>query len=809
MSNPDPLTTESTAEWKKTACILCSINCGLEVQIGGDDGRQIIKIRGDDDHPLSKGYVCEKSQRMNYYQQGADRLNSPMRRCADGSYEAVDWDTAIREVAAKLLAIKAKHGGERILYYGGGGQGNHLGGGYGDATLKALGVKYRSNALAQEKTGEFWVQGKMFGTGAHGDYHHCEVAVFVGKNPWQSHGFAQSRLLLKAIQNDPKRAMIVIDPRYSETAAMAEFHLQVKPATDAWCLAALIAIIVQNHWIKSDWLAAHTTGYAEIAPIFESIDVAAYAEMCGVELSLLEAAAQRIAQASSVSIFEDLGIQMNQFSTVNSYLQRILATITGNYGRAGTANAFVPFFSLAKASKGETIGQSKSSAKPSAKASNKTNPQPSKKPASRLSPVTGSKIIIGLIPCNVIPDEILTDHPDRFRAMIVESGNPAHSLADSQRMREAIRALEFSVVIDVAMTETARQADYVLPASSQFEKAEATFFNIEFPKNAFQVRQPLFAPLAGTLPEAEIHARLLEAMGELSEADYRPLRLALKLDQLKIGSRTLGELRLLRQPLARKAFALAFAAQAARSKKTIPYAPIILYRTLGQSLPKGMETAALVWILSLLHVLDNPKTAARVGFAGLAPLAGDRLFQAILDQPSGVVYAERTYEESWQAIGRPEHRITLNIPELLPDIVALSTVKPLQDSEFPLILSAGERRSDTSNTAVRDASWHKRGKFGTLRIHPDDAAALDCLDGDLVKLSTRRGTVQVPLEFSKMMQRGHISLPNGQGLDYRRADGTVVRQGIAPNELTDNSRRDAFAGTPWHKCVPARLEKIA
>lgn len=792
------LVPNQSPEWKKTACILCSINCGLEVQIGGDDGRQIIKIRGDDDHPLSKGYVCEKSQRLNYYQQGADRLTSPMRRRADGSYEAVDWDTAIREVAAKLQAIKAKHGGQRILYYGGGGQGNHLGGGYGDATLKALGVKYRSNALAQEKTGEFWVQGKMFGTGAHGDYHHCEVAVFVGKNPWQSHGFAQSRLLLKAIQNDPKRAMVVIDPRRSETAAMAEFHLQVKPATDAWCLAALIAVIVQNNWVKSDWLAAHTTGYAEIAPIFGAIDVAAYAEICGVEPSLIIAAAQRISQASSVSIFEDLGIQMNQFSTVNSYLQRILATITGNYGRAGTANAFVPFFSLAKASKGETVGKSKNPSD--------TKPSPAK---SRVSPVTGSKIIIGLIPCNVIPDEILTDHPERFRAMIIESGNPAHSLADSQRMREAIRALEFSVVIDVAMTETARQADYVLPASSQFEKAEATFFNIEFPKNAFQVRQPLFAPLAGTLPEAEIHARLLEAMGELSEADYRPLRLALKLDQLKIGSRKLGELSILRQPLARKAFALAFAAQAARSKKTIPYAPIILYRTLGQTLPKGMETAALVWILSLLHVVDNPKTAARVGFAGLAPLAGDRLFQAIIDQPSGVVYADRTFEESWQAVGRPEHRITLNIPEILPDITALSQLKPQQDSDFPLVLSAGERRADTANTAIRDASWHKRGKFGTLRIHPDDAAALDCVDGDLVQLSTRRGTVQVPLELSKMMQRGHISLPNGQGLDYTRADGTVVHQGVAPNELTDGSRRDAFAGTPWHKCVPARLEKIA
>ena len=136
--------TESAA-WQKTACILCSLNCGLEVQTDPDT-RRITKIRGDDDHPGSHGYVCEKSQRMDFYQNGADRLTSPMRRNADGSYEAVDWDTAIREVAQRFLAVKQQYGGESILYYGGGGQGNHLGGAYGDSTLKALGVKFRSNA---------------------------------------------------------------------------------------------------------------------------------------------------------------------------------------------------------------------------------------------------------------------------------------------------------------------------------------------------------------------------------------------------------------------------------------------------------------------------------------------------------------------------------------------------------------------------------------------------------------------------------------------------------------------------------------
>jgi len=760
-----------TDEWQKTACILCSLNCGLEVQTSTVNERRILKVRGDDAHPASEGYLCEKSQRLDYYQNGKDRLTSPMRRRTDGTYEAIAWEVAIPEIAQRFQAIKARYGGESILYYGGGGQGNHLGGAYGDATLKALGVKFRSNALAQEKTGEFWVQGKMFGTGAHGDFEHCEVAVFIGKNPWQSHGFARARATLREIAKDPNRSMIVIDPRKSETAALADFHLQIKPATDAWCLAALVGILVQEDLVARGWVGAHTTGFEAIEAELRGIPVARYADVCGVPEEQLRAAARRIARAKSVSILEDLGMQMNLHSTLGSYLNRLISVLTGHYGREGTANAFVPFLSLAKASKGETsVGKKK-------------GPR-----VDRRSPVANAKIIIGLIPCNVIPEEILTDHPKRYRAMLIESGNPVHSLADSQRMREALRALELSVVIDVAMTETARVADYVLPASSQFEKAEATFFNLEFPRNAFHLRAPLFEPVPGTLPEAEIHARLVEAMGELGEREYAPFRLALK--------------------LGRKAFALAFGAAMATSPKVQKYAPVILYRTLGPTLPKGMESAAVVWAFCQLHVLGNRKTAARAGFDGLPPLAADRMFQRLLDTPSGVVFAESTYEDSWNAITMPEHRISLNLPELLPELAKLATEAPPHDPEFPFVLAAGERRTDTSNTAIRDTAWNKKGRYGTLRMSGDDAETLGVGDGERVRLITRRGSVEVPVEISPMMQRGNVSLPNGQGLDYRDASGTIVRKGVPPNELTDSSRRDSFAGTPWHKFVPARVEKL-
>jgi anaerobic selenocysteine-containing dehydrogenase len=763
------MTTQKDEQWKKTACIICALNCGLEVQT---EGKKIVRIRADKEHPVSQGYLCEKAQRMDYYQNGADRLSSPMRRRSDGSYEAIDWDIAIREISQKLKAIQTAYGGETILYYGGGSQGNHLGASYADSTIKALGIKYRSNALAQEKTGEAWVQGRMMGSGVHADFEHAEVAVFLGKNPWQSHGFARARVVLKEIQKDPNRSLIVIDPCKTETAAMADFHLAVKPGTDAWCLAAMIAVIMQEGLIAKDWLDQHSTGYGQVAAEFAEISVTQYAAHCGIDETLLRNAARRIAKAKSVSMLEDLGVQMNVHSTLNSYLNRLVWLITGNFARQGTNNAFVPLMSLS------------SSARENPKREVNAKNEQWKK-----SPVTGFKVVMGLIPCNVIAEEILTDHPKRFRAMFIESANPVHSLADSQKMRQAMRALELSVVIDVAMSETAMQADYVLPASSSFEKAEATFFNLEIRQNAFHLRQPIFEPKQGTLSEAEIHTRLVEALTGMGENDYGALKNAAKLGLTP--------------------FAVAFGWLSERNKNLRQYPAIALYRTLGTTLSASMRAASSLWGVAQMYVRQQPKAALQAGFGGNPVFAGNRLFKAMLNQPSGVVFAKSDYSDSWNFVRRPEQKISLWMEEFLPDLAALKT-GPLPHSgsaEYPMLLSAGERRTETSNTSIRDSGWNKKEGFGTLRIHLHDAQQLACNDGDWVNIITNRACAKAQIEISETMQIGHVSLPNGLGIDYRQQDGSTVRKGVSLNELTDHMSRDRFVGTPWHKRVPVRIEK--
>jgi formate dehydrogenase len=692
--------------------------------------------------------------RLDLYQNGPHRLQTPLRRKPDGSHEPIDWDTAIAEIAAKASNIAAEHGGEKILYYGGGGQGNHLGGAYSGAFRKALGMRYSSNALAQEKTGEGWVDVQLYGGHTRGEFEHAEVSVFIGKNPWMSQSFPRARTVLKEISKDPQRSMIVLDPVLTDTAKLADFHLRVKPGSDAWCIAALGAVLVQEGLTDEQFIEKHVNGADAVKNMLKEVPIADYAGRCGVDESMIRAAARRIAGADSVAVFEDLGVQQAPNSTLCSYLNKMLWILTGSFAKPGSQHLhswFGPLFGTSKVT---------------------------------YSPVTKAAIYGGLMPCNVIPDEILTDHPDRFRGLIVESSNPAHSLADSERMREALEALELLVVIDVTMTETGRLADYVLPAASQFEKPEATFFNLEFPANNFHLRHALMEPLEGTLPEPEIWTRLVRALDIVSEQTLAPLR------QAAAESRAAYAQALMQATITDPSLA-----------KVLPY---VLYETLGPTLPEGLKGAAAVWGLAQRAAMTYPAAVQRAGHAD-----GDALFDAILEGRSGITFTLNEYEDDFGYITHADKRIALEIPELIAAARALRDKQPGHTtSEFPYVLSVGERRSYTANDIFRNPDWRKRDGDGALRISVTDASALGFENGGRARITTARGSAEASVEITDAMQPGHASLPNGLGLDFTDASGVTRTPGVAPNSLTSSDWRDEFAGTPWHKHVPARIELI-
>jgi len=394
-----------------------------------------------------------------------------------------------------------------------------------------------------------------------------------------------------------------------------------------------------------------------------------------------------------------------------------------------------------------------------------------------------------MMPCNAIPDEILTEHPKRFRALLVESANPAHSLADSVRMREALAALELVVVIDVAMSETARLAHYVLPVASQFEKAEATFFNFEFPDNYFHLRRALMPPLPGLFSEAELHARLVEALGALPQEPVAMLRAAWQ--------------------HGRKEFRAKFFELSAANPRLMGIAPVVLYRAIGDLLPQGYAEAAAVWGLCQVAAQRQAGSLQRAGFTGSPPVAADALFDALLARKSAVVFAVDEWDECFARVHAQIGRIQLAVPELFDELDALRTeIAPATSSEFPFILSAGERRAYTANTIFRNPDWRKKDRSGALRINPEDARQVGVADGGRVRITTRRGSAEVPVETTEQMLPGHVSLPNGLGVDFPGREGAPASTGVAANELTWGADRDWLAGTPWHKHTAARIERL-
>jgi anaerobic selenocysteine-containing dehydrogenase len=229
------------------------------------------------------------------------------------------------------------------------------------------------------------------------------------------------------------------------------------------------------------------------------------------------------------------------------------------------------------------------------------------------------------------------------------------------------------------------------------------------------------------------------------------------------------------------------------------------------TLPDGLQEGAVVLGLALRAAMESGPSLARAGFGGTPFEAADKLFQAVLESPSGVVFAVDEWSDMASRIATPDKKLHVVLPDLLAELdqTMREAERPeARDTAFPFVLSAGERRSFTANTIMRDPTWRKTDVDGALRMSPADGASLGVATGDAVTITTKRGSVTVTVEISESMQPGHLSLPNGLGLAYP-GDGGAKATGVAPNELTSSEDRDRFAGTPWHKYVPARVERAS
>jgi anaerobic selenocysteine-containing dehydrogenase len=752
----------SGPEWKKTACNLCYINCGIEVLI--DSGR-IAKVRGDRENPKSLGYLCNKAARIPFYAHHRDRLTTPLRRRADGGFDEIDWDTAMVEISGRLRELVDRHGGNCLALYGGGGQGNHAGGAYATAIMRALGSHHVFNALSQEKTGDFWVNGHLFGSQTchtAEDVHHCDLLFVIGANPWIAHGFPNAREQLNQIRKNPARRMIVIDPRRTETAEMADLHLAVRPGADAFLLGAILATLVRRDAIDHEFLQRHTAGFDEVRHALLRVPVEAWAAAAEIPQAQIEQCVDMIAAAKAMTVRVELGIQQGVYSTLNSYLEKLLIMLTGSFGRKGT-NQLHSWL----------------------------QPLWGNSPNQKFAP-TDTEVIAGLLPPNVFAEAVLTDRPDRLRGVWVDSSNPANTAANTVEVEKALRALDLCVVVDVAMTETARLAHYVLPASSQYEKTEFTLFNFEFPQNFFHVRAGVLPPLQGTLPEPEIYTRLARALGLLpGDNALAPLR------EAAFRSRA--------------AFAAEFRAFMSKNPSAQALGALVLYNTLGSTLPDGTAAAAPLWHAALACAKRAPEAVQRaLGEKGKVPedQLGDALFDTIVAARSGATITEHSYDEVWSLISHPDKKIRLAIAPMLEWLGRLDPATASGASDYPFVLAAGQRRMFNANQIFRDPAWRRDDPDGALLINADDLERLGASDGEWIAVRSRAGRLVARCKVDDSLRQGQLALPHGYGQSYPAQDSERLSNGPRINLLTDSSNCDPIAATPYHKHVAVQLERL-
>ncbi|MDD5415047.1 MAG: molybdopterin-dependent oxidoreductase, partial [Smithellaceae bacterium] len=244
----------------KTGCVLCAQNCGLEIEV---ENNRIVKVRGDKTNAKSEGYICRKGLNIAYHQHNADRLKYPLKKVGD-KFERISWDQAIDEIAAKLKSIIDQHGPRSFAYMGGGGQGCHFEAAFGVRLMRLLGSQYQYSALAQEFSGAFWVCGRTHGKQYlhdQPDVNNTDLLLVFGWNGMQSHQIPQAPRRLQRLSKDKDKLLIVVDPRISETAKLADIHLRIRPGTDALLLKAMISIILKEGWQNKDYLANRTSGF--------------------------------------------------------------------------------------------------------------------------------------------------------------------------------------------------------------------------------------------------------------------------------------------------------------------------------------------------------------------------------------------------------------------------------------------------------------------------------------------------------------------------------------------------------------------
>ncbi len=471
------------------ACNLCEAICGLEIVL---EKGQIKSIRGDQNDPISKGHICPKAVALQDIHNDPDRLRQPIKKTA-GGWQQISWTQAFDEVTTELKNIQQRNGKNSVAIYLGNPTVHNVDAMlFGPVFYRTLGTSSRYSATSVDQLPELLVSLSMFG---HNllvplpDLDRTDFHIIFGANPVVSNGSLMTApgvtKRLQAIRGRGGK-LVVVDPRRTETAAIADQHLFIKPGSDVLMLLAMLQVVFAEKLQTLGAVASFSRGLEDIEALVRDYPPEKVAAVTGVDAQALKNLVRAFCHAPSASCYGRFGVSTQRYGTLSQWLITVFNIVTGNLDRAGGTLFSKPALDIVTPIRAGKKGF-----------------------ADAFSRVRKLPNFNGEFPVATLAEEITTAGEGQIRALVTGAGNPVLSTPNGKQLDAALGQLDYMVSIDIYLNETTRHANIILPPLSTLERSHYDLaFQVLAIRNGAKFSRPVFRAGKDQRSDAQIFLEL-------------------------------------------------------------------------------------------------------------------------------------------------------------------------------------------------------------------------------------------------------------------------------------------------------------
>ncbi len=733
-------------------CPLCEATCGLAITISGN---RVTGIRGDRDDVFSHGYICPKGAALGHLHDDPDRLRKPLVRHGS-TWSEVSWETAFKEVEKGLSDVTKHYGHNALAVYMGNPCTHTIASIAIPPLLKSIKSKNTYSSSSVDQLPKQMICGLMYGnpnTIPIPDIDRTSYLLVIGANPLASNGSLCTAPdfpgRLRAIR-DRGGKIVVIDPKRTPTAAIADEHHFIRPGTDALLIFAMIKTLFDHNRVDTGNLSRYINDLDRIKELSMQFSTEKVAPLCGIPAEEVKRVAIEFSDADKAVAYGRMGASTVIFGGLTNWLVEVLNILTGNLDRPGGAMFTTPAHLPEKkipGGRGFKTGRWKSR-------------------------INGYPEVLGELPAAALATEIETSGEDQIRSLICITANPAISNPNSHRLDKALGTLDFMVSVDFYLNETSRHAHVILPPTTHLSQGHYDFtFNLFSVRNIAKYSPPVIPIEPGEMSFWEIITRMtMITSGMGSSAD--PALLEENIIRQMIESDKNSE-------------------KGINSTKT---ADEII--------------ADLKPLTGAERILDYLLRTGYYG-CGFNGNSDGLSFQKLLEKPHGIDLGP-LIPRLPEILNTPSAKIELAPSVIIEDIPRLvSSMKNPHSDNFQLI---GRRDLRSNNSWMHNIPVLVSGKSRcTLQIHTDDAVKLGTVTGDNVIIRNHIGSLTATVETTADIMPGVVSLPHGWGHDIPGINMHVAQTnpGINSNILADENSFDLLSGNSVLNGIPVEILKTA